>query len=367
MLKQEKLKIEDTNMALFGTPLEKEIKKHAADGEPAWKTAGKAPGLEIWRVEKFKIVTWPKEKYGKFYDGDSYIVLHTMKVNDVLKWDVHFWLGQFTTQDEAGTAAYKTVELDDHLNGAPVQYREVQGHETDKFLHLFDKDHPYAILSGGVETGFHHVDVKEYRKRLLQVKGTPKRVVVREVPAHSSSLNKGDAFLLDLGLHVIQFVGSKAGIAEKSKATQLARALDDERGSKVKNSVIGENDNDEPAQEFWKFLGGKAAIKDSDGDDAGAANLTKKAFQVHVEGGKPTFKEVKFAKSSLTSDDVYVIDTINTIFIWVGKGSNSEEKKLGFCHAQNYLNQQGDRPKTIPIVKVMEGGENEEFHAQLSG
>jgi len=366
MLKQTKLNIEDTNMALFGTPLEKEIKKHAAEGEPAWKTAGKAPGLEIWRVEKFKIVQWPKDKYGKFYDGDSYIVLHTMKVNDQLKWDVHFWLGQYTTQDEAGTAAYKTVELDDSLGGAPVQYREVQGHESDKFLHLFDKDHPYSILSGGVATGFHHVDVQDYRKRLLQIKGTTKRVVVREVPAHSSSLNRGDAFILDLGLHVIQFIGPKAGIAEKSKATQLARALDDERGSKVKIDIISESDNDGAATEFWNFLGGKATIKDTDGDDAAASTATKKMFRVHSETGKdPEFKEVKFAKSSLTSDDVYVVDEINTIFIWVGKGSNNEEKKLGFHYAQNYLNQQSDRVKAIPIVKVMEGGENEEFHANF--
>lgn len=76
---------------------------------------------------------------GSFYSGDSYIILNTYKKkdSDALAWDVHFWLGKYTTQDEAGTAAYKTVELDDLLKGAPVQHREVQGHESDLFLSYF--------------------------------------------------------------------------------------------------------------------------------------------------------------------------------------------------------------------------------------
>ena len=27
-------------------------------------------------LQKFKVTSWPKEEYGKFYNGDSYIILN---------------------------------------------------------------------------------------------------------------------------------------------------------------------------------------------------------------------------------------------------------------------------------------------------
>jgi gelsolin len=101
-----------------GLQLEKHVREHAGESEPAWDNAGKTLGIQIWRVEQFQIkpVDYKADGALALFDGDSYIVLNTYKRSpdsDVLSYDLHFWLGEETTQDEAGTAAYKTVELDD--------------------------------------------------------------------------------------------------------------------------------------------------------------------------------------------------------------------------------------------------------------
>jgi gelsolin len=368
MLKEEKIDITQTNMALFGTDVEKEIKRYAADGEPAWKKIKKTPGIEVWRVEKFQIKEWPQNQYGHFFDGDSYIVLHTYKKEDKILYDVHFWLGQYTSQDEAGTAAYKTVELDDYLGGLPVQYREVQGFESERFLSLFPK---IVIQHGGIDSGFKHVEAEKYRHRLLHIKGTIKQTVVREVPLNHASLNSGDVFILDEGMTLYQFQGKGASGGEKSKAAQIARGIDDERGSKVQIHVLEEDGEDkatgkeaEDFKHFWAAVGGKHPIK----KEAGADNQIKQVrqmYKVSDASGKLTYTEVAFKKTSLHEDDVFVVSTGPIIFTWVGKGANANEKKSAFQFAQKYLNEHPDLCKSIPIVRILSGAENDEFHALL--
>ena len=72
-------------------------------------------------------------------------------------------------QDEAGSVAVMTVELDSALGGRAVQYREVQGQETEKFLSYFK---PCIIpQEGGVASGFNHVKPEEHQTRLYICKG----------------------------------------------------------------------------------------------------------------------------------------------------------------------------------------------------
>ena len=85
-------------------------------------------GLVGWRIENKETVAVPEDQLSKLYSGDSYLFLYSKDAGG--PWNIHFWLGKDTSQDESGIAAYKAVELDDSLKGSAVQYRECQGSES---------------------------------------------------------------------------------------------------------------------------------------------------------------------------------------------------------------------------------------------
>jgi gelsolin len=364
MQKQKQYNIADSNIANLGTDLEKKVKLEAAQHEDAWKGAGKEVGIQIWRIQQFKVVAVPKNSYGSFYTGDSYIVLNTYKPkpeSPALAYDVHFWLGTYTTQDEAGTAAYKTVELDDYLGGLPVQYREVQGYESARFLSYFKGG--VRLLEGGVESGFHHVEAEKYVPRLLHLKGK-KHIRVHEVPKSYKSLNSGDVFVLDAGKVVIQWNGAKAGILEKVKAAELLQAIEGEREGVAHGRVVAESDDD---AEFFALLGDKGAIADAaaGGSDVEAEKQNEAVLlRLSDSSGKFEFKElakgIKVKRNLLDSSDVFVLFTGASVYAWVGKKASVGEKKNALQFAQEYVAKAGLPPHT-PVARILEGGENEVF------
>jgi len=367
MQKAKTYNIADSNIANLGSDLEKKVKLEASQHEEAWKGAGQAPGLQIWRVEKFKIINVAKDSYGTFYSGDSYIVLHTYKPDpkaEKLAWDAHFWLGKFTTQDEAGTAAYKTVELDDFLRGAPVQYREVQEYESVRFLSYFPKG--IQLLDGGVDTGFKHVKAGEYRTRLLHFKGTKKNVRIIEVELSHKSLNSGDVFVVDKGTELIQWNGSKAGIFEKTKGAEVLQAIESDRKGKAQGRVVDEGQEDEV---FWTAIGGKGPVAsesaEAGGSDAAVAASAEKAlYRLSDASGKLDFtlvgKGASFKKSDLDTNDVFILDAGDEVIAWVGAKASAEEKKKALGKAQDYLASHNKHVAT-PISRVLQGGESAFF------
>jgi len=357
----------------------KEAKKEQNDGKvdideksrekiaKIWKTAGSKVGLEIWRIENFKVVLQAPKSYGTFYAGDSYIVLNTYQRpgGGSLLWDVHFWLGKDSTQDEMGTAAYKTVELDDYLGGGPVQHREVQGHESELFQSYFP--HGMRILEGGVESGFNKVKPKEYKPRLLQLKGR-KRVRLVEVPLDVKSINSGDVFILDLGMLLIQFNGKDSSGHERIKAAEVCRALDDERGSVPEVLVFEEFCKAEEWPKEWvELLGtGPYASAEEGGDDLEFEKTSSTRVLYRLSDASGTLEMTKVAEGSavtrdkLDGDDVFIVDVGNEVFTWIGLGTSSQERKMAMTHTVEFLEKNG-RDTSIPITVSMQGAESKYF------
>eukprot|EP00808_Paulinella_micropora_P010617 g47202.t1 len=359
-------KLEDSNIANYGSKEHKDAKLAAAQSEPAWEGCGQKPGIEMWRIEKFKVVKKEKEDHGKFYNGDSYIVLHTYKPDPAeakLLYNVHFWLGSKSTQDEMGTAAYKTVELDDLLGDLPVQFREVEGHESDEFLAAHGGK--IVIMEGGIDSGFRHVKPEEYTPRLMWIKGTGKKVRVSQVENKIENLNNGDTFLLDNGLDLVVWNGPKAAIAEKLKAREICEEMQADRNGKPKMRVL---DGCEDDAVFWPILGGTekapaaSELKDPTPDKVEVNNRTI-LYELSDKTGKLVKTKIceKDAKiEMLHSDEVFILDVGLTVYTWIGKGASKAERSKGIQYAMDYLDE-AKLPLYTPIIRVIEGHETESF------
>lgn len=319
--------------------------------------------LKVWKIVKFKVVS--VDAGAPFFSGDSYIVLNSKSVRsktgvEFLSHDVHFWLGAETTQDEAGAAAYKAVELDNFLDRAAVQHREVMGHESELFLSYFVQWGGLRTMAGGAESGFNIVKPETYRPRLLQIKGL--RVPhVTEVPVSASSLNEGDAFVLDMGLDLYQWTGAKSSMRERGRASQLVRAIDSERSGRPKVYV---EQRGQESDAFWKALGGKADIAPPTSDESPDVSRTLRLFRLSDETGKMTFTKLQeglqLDRNLIDSKDAFVVDAGNEIYVFVGSKASEAEKLEGPKYAMKYM-AENNRPSYLPLTVVREGGANSVF------
>ncbi|KAJ2987173.1 hypothetical protein NUW58_g4652 [Xylaria curta] len=140
-----------------------------------------------------------------------------------------WWIGK-SSQDEVGTAAYKTVELDEYLQGAATQHRELQREPSDDFVALFSR---IRILSGGARSGFTHVETEEEPKEistLLRVFKHPlaKRadsIMVYEVEPTWQSLDESDVFVLERKDKIWVWQGRNCSPMEKAKAAQAVHDM----------------------------------------------------------------------------------------------------------------------------------------------
>uniref|UniRef100_A0A8C4Z003 Scinderin n=1 Tax=Gadus morhua TaxID=8049 RepID=A0A8C4Z003_GADMO len=323
-----------------------------------FEKAGRAAGLQVWRIESLELAPVPEGLHGSFFTGDAYLVLRTTMQKNHSFYDLHYWLGKECSQDESTAAAIFSVQLDDFLGGRPVQYRELQGVESTAFTSLFKGGITYK--TGGVSTGFHHVVTNDLSaQRLFHIKG---RRVVRatEVLLSWSNFNKGDCFIVDLGAVIYQWCGSMCNKFERLKAMQVANGIrDNERNGRAKLVVVEE--------------GRTITLQDS-------LSLVDITFDIssviclQVSDASGDMKvslvseENPFNQEQLLSDECFILDNGKNkkIFVWKGHKANPSERREAMKTAEGFIKQMGYDPNT-QIQVLPEAGETAIFRQFFSG
>ncbi|KAF2255308.1 actin depolymerizing protein [Trematosphaeria pertusa] len=381
----------DSNVELVNSDIDHKVKYQSAATEPAWNNGviGAEPGLYIWRIEDFEVVPWPKEKYGSFHEGDSYIILHSEKVKskqkgdgeadsdaekDKMVHDIFFWLGRHTTQDEAGTAAYKTVELDEFLHGTATQHRELQTAPSPAFAALFPR---LSILRGGVRSGFTHVEPNEKPEHidtLLRIFKSPAggrdAILVHEVEPTWKSLDEDDVFVLDKGDKIFVWQGKRCAPMEKLKAAQVVNDLTVAKHVDVE--VLSQSEA--RSKVFVDYLGGadvnplETQFKAPRPVAAASEREMKKLFRLSDAEGGLSFELVKegrgIGSGDLDGGDVFVLDAGKSIWVWEGRDASRQEKAMWIRVAQKYVAQQEDAA-SLEVAKVRQGSEGMAFWAAV--
>uniref|UniRef100_A0A8C7MU64 Advillin n=1 Tax=Oncorhynchus kisutch TaxID=8019 RepID=A0A8C7MU64_ONCKI len=313
------------------------------------------PHLNLWSV--YFIILFSIPLTTQAFSGWRVCILGSS-----LSYDIHYWIGSQSSQDEQGAAAVYTIQLDEFLGSGPIQHREAQNHESDAFRGYFKQGVIYK--KGGVASGMKHIETNSYDiQRLLHVKGK-KRVSAMEVEMSWKSFNLGDVFLLDSGKTIIQWNGPESNRQERLKGMLLAKDIRDrERGGRTEIGVIeGEAEaNSSKLMDILTSILGQRTSKLPSGTPDELADQQQKG---PCPDGQMKVIEVAtrpLVQDMLNHDDCYFLDQGGVkIFVWKGKRANKAERQAAMSRALEFIKLK-NYPTTTNVETVNDGAESALF------
>ncbi|XP_039041546.1 LOW QUALITY PROTEIN: villin-1-like [Hibiscus syriacus] len=340
---------------------------YSKDVDPVFHGAGAKPGLEIWCIEKLRLVPVPKSSIGKFYSGSAYVVLSTSVLKSgPTQHDIHYWLGNDANEVDSDLASDKALELDAALGSCAVQYREVQGQETEKFLSYFK---PCIIPVEGVYTSQQGtLNGDTYQVTLLTCKGDHV-VHVKEVPFSRSSLNHNDVFILDTASKIYLFCGCNSSIQERAKALEVVQYIKENKHTgkcDVATIEDGKLVGDSDVGEFWSLFGGYAPIpRDSALGGPQHVDSPVILYWINLQGKLSQIGSDSLDKDMLEKDKCYMLDCGSEVFVWMGRTTLITERKSSISAAEDFLRKQ-DRSNGTHLTFLTEGLETSIFKSYFN-
>jgi hypothetical protein len=176
------------------------------------------------------------------------------------------------------------------------------------------------------------------------------------------TFGRGDCYLVDAGLKIYLWIGPKSTVDEKFLTAATAVMHDSERKGKADIDRI--EGGHEPPEFKALFKNFRLTDQDTEGILRKVQLKTHehKLWKVHQKGDETLFAEVPLNKNSLESDDVFILDAWDSIWVWRGKSASARERFDGNILARRY---DAERVGVQEIEIVEEGEEPEEFRKAI--
>jgi hypothetical protein len=404
-------KMTDETAPIKGKRWDEQLEKPKLDySEFFEEDVGHIPGLTCYEIDKFLPNLVEPALYGKFYEGDCYIVLKT-SIDDTnsLNWQIYFWIGSQASLDKQACAAMHAVNLRNLLGATCRTQREEQNDESDEFIDMFGSKMMY-IEGARTTSGFYTVEDVEYVTRMYKVSGT-QRIILEPVPLTYESLDTHCVYLLDNGMNIYLWNGTKCNPITRSKSRLFAEKIN-KHERKFEAELIQMKQGDEVSP-FWKLLSGppptgwlfKADTKEKETSDVNAAEESRpvsslalsimensreaieafiesrnielkskpKLYRVGIGMGYLELPQVRantgrlvLTRDILDSKGVYILDCYTDIFVWIGRKS-TRLVRTAALKLSSSLEAMIQRPDYTLVTSTLEGTENQVFKSKFEG
>ncbi|EEC17524.1 flightless-I, putative, partial [Ixodes scapularis] len=346
--------------------------------------------MEAFVLEGKKFVKLPEEELGHFHSGDCYVFLcrywvpgeaapapvgeeggdgegkeegEEEEVEDDYTCVVYFWQGRQASNMGWLTFTFSLQKKFEALFGSKLQVlRTHQQQENLKFLSHFKQK---FVIHWGSRKEAQLREKPTVELFHLRSNGSPICTRCVQIPPTASNLNSAFCYILKVPFEqedddsegiVYVWIGSKADPDEVRLAEELAQSL----YGAADYTVVTVCEGDEPENFFWVGLGGKAPY-DTDAEFLRYSRL----FRCSNEKGYFAVSEkcADFCQDDLAEEDMMILDSGSTVFLWVGKKCSDVEVKLAYKSAQVYVQNlrvaQPDRPRKL--VATWKGKESQRF------
>eukprot|EP01117_Protostelium_nocturnum_P005492 TRINITY_DN1988_c1_g1_i3.p1 TRINITY_DN1988_c1_g1~~TRINITY_DN1988_c1_g1_i3.p1 ORF type:complete len:1152 (+),score=420.18 TRINITY_DN1988_c1_g1_i3:181-3456(+) len=322
-----------------------------------------ADRLKMWYVNSdAKQVEYPEEMRGHFFNEDSFILLYVFKGAEALyegskdtakfkdRYMIYFWQGLRSGHKKKGWSALLTTDMSNQLKGeTPTQHRVPQQKENSHFMSLFKG---VIIIHQG-----HFASYEEKGTQLYHLRGQPDvNLRIIQVDSKAKNLNSNDSFFLFYENSCFVWNG---------KYSALSGNVDSwvhhaNRVRKGEWQMVQVKEGEEP-NEFWEALGGRSNYMS---DKIEQSNL----FHCNFATGIFSVDYVnQFAQDDLEQRDLFILDTVDRIFVWKGAKCDKKETKVLETAVEYAASDPTGKRKESPIYYVNSHEEPYEFTSMFHG